>query len=84
MTVETNYVRHANKIELRLRRTAGVFASTSTDGVVLIKARPEQWIEVIGDLQREIDRVQLAEVRELVGDLNAELAAKIAEHGPAS
>jgi hypothetical protein len=45
---------------------------------------PEQWLEVIGDLQREIDRVQLAEVRERVGDLNAELAAKIAEHGGAS
>lgn len=84
MTVETNYVRHANKIELRLRRTPGVFASTSTDGIVLIEASPEQWLEVIGDLQREIDRVQRAEVRERVGDLNAELAAKIAEHGGAS
>ncbi len=80
----TNYDRRTGRIELRISRTPGVFASTSTDGVVLIEASLEKWIEVIGDLQREIDRVQRAEVRERVGGLTDELAAKIAEHGGAS
>ncbi len=80
----TNYDRRTGRIELRFSRTPGVFAATSTDGVLTVEAGVEKWLEVIGDLQREIDRVQLAEVRERVGDLNAELAAKIAEHGGAS
>lgn len=80
----TNYDRRTGRIELRFNRTAGVFASTSTDGVLTVEAGVEKWLEVIGDLQRAIDRVQLAEVRERVSDLNAELAAKIAEHGGAS
>lgn len=80
----TNYDRRTGRIELRISRTPGVFGAASTDGVLTVEAGVEKWLEVIGDLHREIDRVQLAEVRERVGDLNAELAAKIAEHGGAS
>jgi hypothetical protein len=80
----TNYDRRTGRIELRINRTAGVFGAASTDGVLTVEAGVEKWLEVIGDLQREIDAIQLAEVRERVGGLNDELAAKIAEHGPAS
>ena len=85
MKLRTNYHRDTGILSLswahRESERCAAWCSSHNTGWEMT---PEQWIEVIAVLRRAIHDIQLAEVRERVGDLNAELAAKIAEHGPAS
>jgi len=85
VNLRTNYHRDTGTLSLTFSHRAadGAASWTSNDNTGW-DMKPEQWLEVIGELRRAIDAIQLAEVQERVGDLNDELAAKIAEHGGAS
>ena len=104
MTPQINYHRHTDTLTVRLSRTPGVLAATSTDGVLSLEMTPEQWLGVIGEVQREIDLLQSCQAKweqcreefeagrlaALAAELakgqaaDADLAAKIAEHGGAT
>lgn len=45
---------------------------------------PEQWREMVVAVTRKLVEIQTAAVRKQVGDLAAELAEKIGEHGAAT
>ena len=80
MNLSVNYHNGTDTISLKLSRTSGVVGIATTEGVINVEMSPQQWLEVIGEVRRKIAAVQLLNETEQPADL----AAKIAEHGPAT
>ncbi len=80
MNLSVNYHNGTDTISLKLSRTPGVMGIVTTEGSIIVEMGVTKWLEVIGEVQRKIAYVQLLnEPRQ-----PADLAAKIAEHGPAT
>ncbi len=84
MNVKTNYHPGTNTVGVRIEYAPGVTAYASTVGTVGVEMSPEKWLEVWAAVRKKIDDIQLAENKQEIGGLTADLAAKIEQHGAAS
>lgn len=80
MNLSVNYHNGTDTIGLKLSRTPGVVGIVTTEGIINVEMGVKEWLEVIGEVRRKIDAVQLLNEPEQPADL----AAKIAEHGGAT
>lgn len=80
MNMSVNYHNGTDTISLKLSRTPGVVGIATTEGILNVEMTPVQWLEVIGEVRRKVAYVQLLNEQQQPADL----AAKIAEHGPAT
>ena len=80
MNLSVNYHNGTDTISLKLSRTPAVVGIVTTEGIINVEMSVEKWLEVIGEVRRKIEAVQLLYETEQPADL----AAKIAEHGPAT
>ena len=81
MNLSVNYHNGTDTISLKLSHTPGVVGIATTEGVINVEMGVKEWLEVIGEVRKAIIKVQHGEMPE---QQPADLAAKIAEHGPAT